>query len=100
MEHTNIKYLRDVNTYIEDKNQTVPLYCRVKISENGMIGEISDYDCTNNKYLVKLSNGVAGFNNKSIFENKCFLLNEFELLDHGLNSPYIINIGSLLEIIE
>ena len=101
MEHTNIQYVRDVTTYIEDKNQIIPLYCRVKIKNcEQSIGEISVYDCTNHKYLVKLSNGVAGFNNKSIFENKWFLSNEFELLDHGLNSPYIINIGLLLEIIE
>jgi hypothetical protein len=46
-----------------------------------------------------LSNGVAGFNNKGSFKNKWFLSNDFELLDNGLNSPYTINIDSLLEII-
>jgi hypothetical protein len=93
MEHTIIQYMRNVTTY---KNSPIPLYCRVKIKD-GTIGEISDYK--NDTYLVNLSNGVAGFNNKSSFKNKWFLSNEFELLDNGLNSPYTINIDSLLEII-
>ena len=96
MEHTIIQYMRDVTTYT---NSQIPLYCRVKIIQDGMIGEISDYNVDNDKYLVNLSNGVAGFNNKSSFKNKWFLSNEFELLDHGLNSPYTINVDSLLEII-
>ena len=96
MEHTMIEYMRDVTTYTNSK---IPLYCRVKIIETEMVGEISDYDVNNDTYLINLSDGVAGFNNKSSFKNKWFLSNEFELLDNGLNSPYTININSLLEII-
>lgn len=96
MEHTMIEYMRDVTTYTNSK---IPLYCRVKIIETEMVGEISDYDVNNDIYLINLSDGVAGFNNKSSFKNKWFLSNEFELLDNGLNSPYTININSLLEII-
>jgi len=94
MEHTMIQYMQDVRTYANSK---IPLYCRVKIKD-GMIGEISDYNDTNG-YLINLSNDVAGFNNKGSFKNKWFLSNEFELLDNGLNSPYTINVDSLLEII-
>lgn len=94
MEHTKIQYMRDVTTY---KNENkIPLYCRVKM-KNGMIGEISEYK--NNKYLIHFSNGVAGFNNRILFKNEWLLSNDFELLDNGLNSPYIINIYSLIELI-
>jgi hypothetical protein len=96
MDHTIIQYVRDVVTY---SNSPIPLYCRVKIIESEMIGEISDYNMNNDTYLINLSNGVAGFNNKSSFKNKWFLSNEFELLDNGLNSPYTINVDSLLEIL-
>jgi capsular polysaccharide biosynthesis protein len=96
MDHTIIKYMRDVTTYT---TSPIPLYCRVKIIENKMIGEISDYNMNNDTYLINLSNSVAGFNNKSSFKNEWFLSNEFELLDNGLNSPYTININSLLEIL-
>lgn len=96
MDHTIIKYMRDGVTYT---NSPIPLYCRVKIIESEMIGEISDYNVINDTYLINMSNGVAGFNNKSLFKNKWFLSNEFELLDNGLNSPYTININSLLEIL-
>ena len=95
MDHTMIQYMRDVTTYT---TSPIPLYCRVKINNTEMIGEISNYNM-NDTYLINLSNGVAGFNNKDSFKNKWFLSNEFELLDNGLNSPYTINIDSLLEII-
>ena len=96
MDHTIIQYMRDVTTY---SNSPIPLYCRVKINKTEMIGEITEYNANNDTYLINLSNGVAGFNNKGSFKNKWFLSNDFELLDNGLNSPYTINIDSLLEII-
>jgi hypothetical protein len=96
MDHTIIQYVRDVVTY---SNSPIPLYCRVKISKTEMIGEITDYNVNNYTYSINLSNSVAGFNNKGSFKNKWFLSNEFELLDNGLNSPYTINIDSLLKII-
>ena len=44
-------------------------------------------------------NDVAGFNNNIIFNNENFYKNELELLDKGLNSPYIINIELIKSII-
>ena len=102
MEHTNIKYFYDVNTYLE--NNKIPLYCRVKIIDNKSeyfkkYGEISEYNKENNKYLVNISNNdIAGFNNNIKFNNEWFLENDFKLLDNGLNSPYVININKILEL--
>jgi len=103
MEHTNIKYFYDVNTYLEDNK--IPLYCRVKIIDTNSeyfekYGEISEYNKKNNKYLVNVSNNdIAGFNNNIKFDNEWFLENDFKLLDNGLNSPYVININKILELI-
>jgi hypothetical protein len=103
MENTNIQYIYDVNTYFEDNK--IPLYCRVKIIDNKSpyfekYGEICDYSKENNKYLVNISNNdVAGFNNSIKFTNEWFLESEFILLDNGLNSPYIVNINKILEIL-
>jgi hypothetical protein len=101
MEHTNIKYINDTKTYLE-KN-TIPLYCRVKIIAKKSIyfekyGEISEYNENNNKYLINISNNdVAGFNNNIHFDKYWFSEDEFNLLDNGLNSPYIIDINKLVQ---
>jgi hypothetical protein len=101
MEHTDIQYIYDVNTYLE--NNKIPLYCRVKIIDQlseyyEKYGEISEYNKENNKYLVNISNNdVAGFNNSIKFNNEWFLDNAFKLIDNGLNSPYIVNINKILE---
>ena len=51
-----------------------------------------------NKYEIALSNNdVAGFNNLTKYENKLFYDSEFEILDKGLNSPYVYKFESLLE---
>ena len=99
MDHTNIIYLNNVKTYLEDNK--IPLYCRVIIINKeskyfNKCGEISEYNNNSNKYLVNISNNdVAGFNNLILFENELFNENEFKLLDKGLNSPYIVNLESL-----
>ena len=103
MENTNIKYIYDVNTYLEDNK--IPLYCRVKIIDNKSnyfekYGEICKYNKNNSKYLVNISNNdVAGFNNVIKFNNEWFLEDEFILLDNGLNSPYFVNMNKILEIL-
>ena len=103
MENTNIKYIYDVNTYLEDNK--IPLYCRVKIIDNKSnyfekYGEICKYNKNNSKYLVNISNNdVAGFNNVIKFDNEWFLEDEFILLDNGLNSPYFVNMNKILEIL-
>ena len=43
---------------------------------------------------------VAGFNNNIIFNNENFYENELELLDRGLNSPYIVNIEEIKSILR
>ena len=100
MEHTDINYIYDVNTYLEDNK--IPLFCRVKIINNKSpyfekYGEICEYNKENSKYLVNISNNdVAGFNNNIKFDNEWFLESEFILLDDGLNSPYIVDINKII----
>jgi hypothetical protein len=104
MENTNFKYFNDVNTYFNDNN-SISLFTRCKIiteKDNKIyynkIGEITNI--IDNKYYINLSNNdVAGFNNLLEFNNVVFNINEFILLDKGLNSPYIVNIDLLLDFI-
>jgi capsular polysaccharide biosynthesis protein len=103
MEHTDITYFDKVNTY-NNKN-TIPLFCRVKIIRNGVynnkIGEIIEYNESDNKYIVNISNNdVAGFNNSVIFESNAFLKEDFILLDNGLNSPYEVDIEQLITLVN
>ena len=103
MEHTDIQYIYDVQTYL-DYNK-IPLYIRVKIIDVKSIyfekyGEICEYNKDNTKYLVNISNNdVAGFNNIIKFDNEWFLESEFILLDNGLNSPYLVDLNKILDIL-
>ncbi len=102
MEGSNIEYFKDVETYKEDNE--IPLYCRAKIIKidskyYNKIGEIIGYK--DDKYSLNISqNDVAGFNNNIIFNNESFYKNELELLDKGLNSPYIVNIEEIKSILR
>lgn len=102
LENTNYKYFNNVDIYHE--KDRIPMYCRVKITDNeskyyNFIGEICDW--CNDKYLVNLANNdIAGFNNDTNFDNEFFNVNQFELLDNGLNSPYTVNINLLIDYIE
>jgi hypothetical protein len=102
MEGSDIEYLKDVETYKEEND--IPLYCRAKIKKidseyYNKIGEITKYE--NGKYSLNISqNDVAGFNNNIVFNNENFYENELDLLDRGLNSPYIINIEEIKNIIK
>jgi capsular polysaccharide biosynthesis protein len=98
MEGSNLEYFNHVATYKEQNE--IPLYSRAKIIKidseyYNKIGEIIGY--INGKYSLNISqNDVAGFNNNIIFNNENFYKNELELLDKGLNSPYVINIQELI----
>lgn len=103
MEHTDITYFNEVETYKEAN--TIPLFCRVKITAQGNYkekhGEIVEYDNMVNKYKVNISNNdVAGFNNEATFENQWFFIEEFEILDKGLNSPYVVDIEKIISLIK
>jgi len=98
MDGSDIEYFYNVETYKEENE--IPLYCRAKIIKTDSeyynnIGEITRYE--NGKYCLNISqNDVAGFNNNIIFNIENFYKNELELLDKGLNSPYVINIQDLI----
>jgi hypothetical protein len=102
MENTNISYFYDVSTFKEENE--IPLYCRAiinSVKHKNKIGEIIDYDLNKKKYKINISNNdVAGFNNDTNFDSELFFENEFELLDNGLNSPYIVNIPKLISLIK
>lgn len=100
MENTNYIYFNDVNTFYN--NNKISLYSRCKIITTkynniyyNKIGEITNI--IDNNYYINLSdNDVAGFNNSLEFNNVIFNIDDFILLDKGLNSPYIINVNNLL----
>jgi len=113
MAHTDIHYFTDIETfysdsYINGDNNKIPMYCRAKITNkysifNNIIGEIchsvvavaEGYE-KKQKYLMNLSNNdVAGFSQSAEFIQEWFYPEEFELLDHGLNSPYVVDIGKI-----
>ena len=102
MEGSDIEYFKDVETYKEGNE--IPLFCRAKIKKidseyYNKIGEINGYE--DGKYSLNISqNDVAGFNNNIIFNNESFYKNELELLDKGLNSPYIVNIEEIKTILR
>lgn len=103
MEISNIKYFNDTNIFIEN-GQEIPNYVRVKINNKnskyyGMLGEIENYNKNNFKYIVKLSEGVAGWNALNNFETCEFDFFELEQLDNGLNSPYSVDIDKLMDLI-
>ncbi len=96
--NSNYIYFNDIITYRE--NNEIPLFCRVKIKNtssihHNKIGEIIDYK--ENKYLINISNNdISGFNNNYDYIKDVFYNNEFELLDKGLNSPFIIDIDKFI----
>lgn len=103
MEHTDITYFNEVKTYSE--TNTIPLFCRVKIIKEGnyhdKIGEIFEYDKETMEYKINISNNdVTGFNNDIEFDSQLFTKNDVELLDNGLNSPYIVDIPQLISIVK
>lgn len=102
MENTNISYFYDVNTFKQENE--IPLYCRVIINNikyKNIIGEIIDYDNIIQKYKINISNNdIAGFNNDTNFISEFFFKDEFQLLDNGLNSPYIVDIQKLISLIK
>ena len=101
MESSNITYFNDIRTYTE--NNLIPLYCRAKIVNTkskyyNKIGEI--IDSIDEKYKLNISNNdVVGFNNLIQYDTEYFKSIEFELLDNGLNSPYVVNVDNLCNII-
>ena len=103
LDHTNITYYNDVKTYTEGNK--IPLFCRAKITTNNKyqnkIGEISDYNIEKDEYKINLSNNdITGFNNDYNYDYEWFNSSEFDLLDNGLNSPYIVNIPDLISIVK
>ena len=101
LENTDIKYINDVKTYTEGNK--ISMYCRCKILRDNRIGEIVNWRLKNNneEYLINISkNDIAGFNNEIKFEQEWVYPEELELLDKGLNSPYIVNVNEIINLIK
>ena len=102
MEHTDITYFDEVQTFTEDND--IPLYCRVKMKDGNYkdrIGEICGFNSVSGNYDIQLSsNDVAGFNNEISFESIMSNPSEFDLLDQGLNSPYVVDISKLIHLLD
>jgi hypothetical protein len=103
METSDVHYFNDVRLYIDIdvKKNSIPLYSRVCIIKSNQIGEICEYDSDNNLYTINMSNNdVAGFNNSVDYDKKIYACSDFNLLDQGLNSPYIVDILSIKTILS
>jgi capsular polysaccharide biosynthesis protein len=74
-------------------------YMRIKIKNTDIIGEIIE---VNKKYLkINATKGTnVGWNNSINYDIINIDINKVEKLDNGLNSPYIINIDKLEEILN
>ena len=97
LESSNYNYFYDVETYKE--NNSIPLFCRVKIKSTDKIGEIIEYN--EKKYLINISNNdIVGFNNSLNYDQQWIDENDFLLLDKGLNSPFKININKIIEFVK
>jgi hypothetical protein len=101
MEGSNTNYFYNVTTYKE--SNPIPLYCRVTMNSGtlyeNIIGEIIGYN--DGVYIIQLSNNdIPGFHNDNTYKTYECRDTEFTLLDNGLNSPYIVDIESLLHIVQ
>ena len=97
LEKSNCHYFYGVHTY--KMNDMVPLYSRIKVKSTEKIGEIVDY--SEKEYVINISeNDIAGFNNEKIFNKITLNINEFDIIDSGLNSPYIVEINDLINFIK
>lgn len=89
MDHTTIKYLYNTES-------TSDLYKRVKVDNR--IGEIIDIN--NDHFTIQMSNNdVAGFNNSIEFEKINVHKDKCEFLDKGLNSPYVVDIDNVINLL-
>ena len=97
MNHTRCQYT-DITQHTSHEGP-YPLYVRVKITDTassyyGKIGEIEAYE--DRVYKIKMSNNdVAGFAADSTFATATFYPSEFEVLDGGLNSPFVCDLDGL-----
>lgn len=92
MNHTNIVYSNTGELFpFEGK---FPLYSRVKIQSTGRIGEVLEYKDGMNKISVS-SNDVAGFSQDFPMEDIWVSEEQLEAVDHGLNSPFQLNLESI-----
>lgn len=90
LDGANTFYFDGIRT-VTQKNR-IPLYCRVRMKASQRIGEICAYG-DDEHYVVQLSrNDVVGFSRTSDFETVSALTEEFDLLDHGLNSPHELDL--------
>jgi capsular polysaccharide biosynthesis protein len=73
-------------------------YMRVKLKNNNIIGEIIEI---NKNYLkINATKGLnVGWNNSVNYDIIDVDINEVEKIDNGLNSPYIINIEKLKDLL-
>lgn len=101
-----INYFED--TYLDYKNDLIPINTRIKIKVGNSIsfspnlqskidiGEIEKYE-GNDRYLIKLSDGRnIGWDNDKKYNNIILNKNDFDILDYGLNSPWYVNLNNLL----
>jgi len=93
MNHTMITYIHDVTL--------VPGLCNVRIKTIGteIEGEIvGPVDNDNNKYIINAgSNDTTGWSQDQEYNKMILHRSEFITLDNGLNSPWLLNINSLVK---
>ena len=97
----NVKLFNDVK--LACKKNTIPPNVRIEITDKNIkeykkLGEIQNMD--NDKYTIRLSNDYNTWKNDDNFKIINLYRNQFKTLDNGINSPYFVDIKSLLEIID
>jgi len=90
------------DTRVHAERDVLPMHCRVRIVTGGSkdkIGEIKSHD--SGRYLIRVSdNDVAGFAHDREFREVWFFPEDFDLLDHGLNAPYTLDIRNYITTVK
>ena len=96
----NVKLFKD--TYLDCNEGEIPINVRVEITDKksqyyDRLGEINKK--IGNKYFVKLSNNMIGWNENEKYDTIFLYKSQFKTLDNGINSPWYVDLKKISNIL-
>lgn len=85
------------DTKLNCKKGTVSKNVRIEIIKGTQLGEIVEYK--NGFYLIKLANNFIGWNQDESYQKILLKRNQFKTLDNGINSPWLVDIDKIKNLI-